>query len=194
MAAGWHARVVERLPPAPEAVAVVARSHPETFALLFALSALPATVVLLHPEPSTWRSEPPFPTVMPVFLTPATAGFAPALEKAGLAAIELPEPGDGPPPAFFSTPGFVVFTSGSTGTPKPGFRSTRGLFHVVRTITETYGLPRGARVAACLPLATSFGLGQNFLLPAYLGGHVGLLERFDHRSLLNLFAQGEYDY
>jgi acyl-coenzyme A synthetase/AMP-(fatty) acid ligase len=31
-------------------------------------------------------------------------------------------------------------------------------------------------------------------LPAYLGGHVGLLERFDHRSLLNLFAQGEYDY
>jgi long-chain acyl-CoA synthetase len=194
MAAGWHARVVERLPPAPEAVAVVARSHPETFALLFALSALPATVVLLHPEPSTWRSEPPFPTVMPVFLTPATAGFAPALEKAGLAAIELPEPGDGPPPAFFSTPGFVIFTSGSTGTPKPGFRSTRGLFHVVRTITETYGLPRGARVAACLPLATSFGLGQNFLLPAYLGGHVGLLERFDHRSLLNLFAQGEYDY
>jgi acyl-CoA synthetase (AMP-forming)/AMP-acid ligase II len=143
MAAGWHARVVERLPPAPAAVAVVARSHPETFALLFALSALPATVVLLHPEPSTWRSEPPFPTVMPVFLTPATAGFAPALEKAGLAAIEL---------------------------------------------------PRGARIAACLPLATSFGLGQNFLLPAYLGGHVGLLERFDHRSLLNLFAQGEYDY
>ena len=143
MAAGWHARVVERLPPAPAAVAGVAGSHPETFALLFALSALPATVVLLHPEPSTWRSEPPFPTVMPIFLTPATAGFAPALEKAGLFAI---------------------------------------------------GLPRGARVSACLPLATSFGLGQNFLLPAYLGGHVGLLERFDHRSLLNLFAQGEYDY
>ena len=38
MAAGWHARVVERLPAAPDAVAVVARSHPETFALLFALT------------------------------------------------------------------------------------------------------------------------------------------------------------
>jgi acyl-CoA synthetase (AMP-forming)/AMP-acid ligase II len=196
MAAAWHARVIERLPTMPDAVVVVARSHPETFALLFALSALPATVVLLHPEPSTWRSEPPFPTVMPVFLTPATAGFAPALEKAGLSAIALPAPGEGtgPPPAFFSTPGFVIFTSGSTGTPKPGFRSTRGLLLVVRTIAETYGLARGARIAACLPLATSFGLSQNFLLPAYLDGHVGLLERFDHRSLLHLFALGEYDY
>ena len=55
-------------------------------------------------------------------------------------------------------------------------------------------LPRGARIAACLPLATSFGLTHNFVLPAYLDGHVGLLERFDHRSLLHLFAQGEYDY
>ena len=53
---------------------------------------------------------------------------------------------------------------------------------------------RGARIAACLPLATSFGLGQNFLLPAFLEGHVGLLERFDHRSVLNLFAQDDYDY
>ena len=196
MATGWHARVVERLPAAPDAVAVVARSHPETFALLFALSALPAPVVLLHPEPSTWRSDPPFPTVMPVFLTPATAGFAPALEKAGLSAIALPAPGGGtgPPPAFFSAPGFVIFTSGSTGTPKPGFRSVRGLLLVVRTITEAYGLPRGARIAACLPLAASFGLSHNFLLSAYLGGHIGLLERFDYRSLLNLFAQGEYDY
>jgi hypothetical protein len=35
MAAGWHARVVERLPIMPGAVAVVARSHPETYALLF---------------------------------------------------------------------------------------------------------------------------------------------------------------
>jgi acyl-CoA synthetase (AMP-forming)/AMP-acid ligase II len=196
MAAGWHARVAERLPAAPEAVAVVARSHPETFALLFALSALPVPVVLLHPEPTTWRSTPPFSAVMPVFLSPATAEFAPALAKAGLSPVVLPEPGERAAAAqtFLSTPGFVIFTSGSTGTPKPGFRSTRGLLLVVRTIAETYGLPHGARIAACLPLATSFGLGQNFLLPAYLGGHVGLLERFDHRSLLNLFAHGEYDY
>ena len=196
MAAGWQAGVVERLPTMPDAVALVARSHPETFALLFALSALPAPVVLLHPEPSTWRSDPPFPTVMPVFLTPATAEFAPTLEEAGLSAIALPEPGraPGPPPTFFSTPGFVIFTSGSTGTPKPGFRSTKGLFLAVQAIAETYGLARGARIAACLPLATSFGLSQNFLLPAYLHGHVGLLERFDHRSLLHLFAQGGYDY
>lgn len=196
MAVGWHARVAERLPPAPEAVAVVARSHPETWALLFALSALPVTVVLLHPEPATWRSAPPFPAVMPVFLSPATADFAPALAQAGLAPIVLPAPGVplATPPHYFATPGFVIFTSGSTGTPKPGFRSTKGLFLVVAAITETYGLRRGARIAGCLPLATSFGLGQNFLLPAYLGGHLGLVERFDHRSLLQLFAQDEYDY
>jgi acyl-CoA synthetase (AMP-forming)/AMP-acid ligase II len=196
MAAGWHARVVERLPARSEAVAVVARSHPETFALLFALSALPLPVVLLHPEPTTWRSAPAFPAVMPVFLSPATAGFESALGQAGLSPLVLSEPPApaAPRPAFLSTPGFVIFTSGSTGTPKPGFRSTKGLFLVVKAIAEAYGLPRGARIAACLPLATSFGLGQNLLLPAYLGGHVGLLERFDHRSLLNLFAQGEYDY
>lgn len=196
MAAALHAQLVERLRIMPSAVAVVARSHPETYALLFALSALPATVVLLHPEPSTWRSDPPFPAVMPVCVTPATTGFVPALAEAGLASIELTEPEEtsGPPPAFFSTPGFVIFTSGSTGTPKPGFRSTPGLMHVVRTIAETYELRRGARIAACLPLATSFGLSQNFLLPALLDGPVGLLERFNHRSLLNLFAQGEYDY
>ena len=196
MAAGWHARVRERLPAAPEAVALVARSHPETFALLFALSALPVTVVLLHPEPATWRSAPPFPAVMPVCLSPATAELAPALAQAGLTPLVLPEPGPpaAPPPAFLSGPGFVIFTSGSTGTPKPGFRSTQGLFRAVQAIAETYGLRRGARVAGCLPLATSFGLSQNFLLPAYLGGHLGLLERFDHRSLLQLFARDAYDY
>ena len=196
MAAGWHAPVLERLPRGTEAVAVVAKSHPETFALLFTLSALPVTVVLLHPEAATWRSAPPFPTVMPVFLSPATAGFAPALAQAGLAPVTLPAPhaGAAAPPAFFTTPGFVIFTSGSTGTPKPGFRSTTGLFLTMRAIIETYGLRPGARIAGCLPLATSFGLGQNFLLPATLDGHLGLIERFDHRSLLQLFAQDAYDY
>ncbi len=196
MAAGWHARVRERLPVAPEAVALVARSHPETFALLFALSALPTTVVLLHPESATWRSAPPFPAVMPVFLTPATAALAPALAQAGLAPVPLPAPGlpATPAPAYLSGPGFVIFTSGSTGTPKPGFRATKGLLLVARTIAETYGLRRGARIAGCLPLATSFGLTQNALLPAYLGGHLDLLERFDHRSLLQLFARDAYDY
>jgi long-chain acyl-CoA synthetase len=188
--------VSERLPAATEAVALVGRSHPETFALLFALSALPVTVVLLHPEPTTWRSAPPFPSVMPVCLSPATAELAPALAQAGLTPLLLPEPGPAAsaPPTFLSGPGFVIFTSGSTGTPKPGFRSTAGLFRAVQAITETYGLRQGAHIAGCLPLATSFGLSQNFLLPAYLGGHLGLLERFDHRSLLQLFARDAYDY
>jgi acyl-CoA synthetase (AMP-forming)/AMP-acid ligase II len=195
-AAGWHGPVLERLPREAAAVAVVAQSHPETFALLFTLSALPVTVVLLHPDPGTWRSAPPFPAIMPVFLTPATAAFGPALARAGLAALPLPPPSAraAATPAFFRTPGFVIFTSGSTGTPKPGFRSTSGLFRVMQAITDTYRLRRGARIAGCLPLATSFGLGQNFLLPAHLGGHLGLIERFDHRSLLQLFAQDAYDY
>ena len=196
-AAAWQAHLAALLDPAPEAVAVVMQSHPETIALLFALSALAMPVVLLHPEPATWRSEPPFPPAMPVFLAPAAAHFVAPLGSAGLSATVLPEvPGTTGlrRPHFLATPGFVVFTSGSTGAPKPVFRSVRGLVQAARTIARTYALPAGVRVAGCLPLATSFGLAQNIFLPAVLGGHVGLLERFDHRSLLNLFAEEPFDY
>lgn len=196
-AAAWHAYIFEALDPDADAVAVVMQSHPDTIALLFALSALSLPVVLLHPEPSTWRSDPPFPRRMPVFLTPASARFESAVAAAGLTASVLPEtprrPGQ-PEARFFSTPGFVIFTSGSTGAPKPTFRSTRGLLQVTRTIARAYALPGAVRVAGCLPLATSFGLAQNIVLPAALRGHLSLLERFDHRSLLKLFADETLDY
>ncbi|HUG37312.1 MAG TPA: class I adenylate-forming enzyme family protein [Candidatus Limnocylindrales bacterium] len=196
MAAAWHGDVAGRLSPAPDAVAVVTPSHPETIALVFALSALAVPVVLLHPEPATWRSAPPFPRNMPVFLTPAAAHFQSALAATGLSATVLPPPSRpaGPRPPFFSAPGFVIFTSGSTGAPKPTFRSTTGLLRLVGTITRTYSLRAGVKVAGCLPLATSFGLTQNMILPAFLRGHLSLLERFDHRSLLNLFAADAFDY
>jgi len=196
-ATAWHAHVTGTLAPDADAVAVVMESHPESVALLFALSALSRPVVLLHPEPSTWRSDPAFPRAMPVFLTPAAARFQSALTAAGLPAAVLPEVARKPwrhQPRFLSTPGFVIFTSGSTGAPKPTFRSTRGLLQAARTITRTYSLPGGVRVAGCLPLATSFGLVQNIVLPASLRGHVNLLERFDHRSLLKLFADESFDF
>jgi long-chain acyl-CoA synthetase len=196
-AAAWHARIAALRDAVPDAVGVVMQNHPESFALLFALSALPVPVVLLHADPTTWRSAPPFPRSMPTFLSPASAHFRAALEAAGLPAVVLPEaaaPARLPRPRFFTTPGFVLFTSGSTGEPKPTFRSVRGLLQTARVIASAYTLPAGVRVAGCLPLATSFGLAQTIVLPAVLGGHVSLLERFDHRSLLNLFARERFDY
>lgn len=197
LAAGWYVRLAHSVTPGTAAVAVVMQSHPECIALLFALSALPVPVVLLHPDPASWRSTPPFPAAMPVLLAPAAAEFERPLSEAGLSATVLPAmagAGRHPRPPFLSTPGFVIFTSGSTGAPKPTFRSTRGLLQAASAIVATYGLPRGARVAGCLALATSFGLTQNIVLPAMLGGRLALLDRFDHRSLLNLFAEAPVDY
>ncbi|HSL48120.1 MAG TPA: class I adenylate-forming enzyme family protein [Candidatus Deferrimicrobiaceae bacterium] len=195
-AADWHARLAKSIDSRVGAIAAVMPSHPESIALLFALSGLSIPVVLLHPDPASWRSAPPFPGLMPVVLTPAAAEFERPLREAGLATTVLPAiSGRGRPwPPFLSTPGFVIFTSGSTGVPKPTFRSTRGLLQAAGAIAATYRLPRGARVAGCLPLATSFGLTQNVVLPAMLGGCLSLLERFDHRSLLNLFAETSFDY
>jgi long-chain acyl-CoA synthetase len=173
------------------------QAHPETIALLFAASALDVPVVLLHPDPPTWRSAPPFPRAMPVVLPPVAAHFRDALVAAGFAASVMPPaaPGMGRDrPRFFATPGFVVFTSGSTGTPKPTFRSTRGLLQATAAIIDTYAVPAGVRVAGCLPLATSFGLTQTIVMPAVLGGHVSMLDRFDHRSMLNLLARESFDY
>ena len=196
-AAAWHSRLAASVGTASDAVAIVMQAHPETIALLFAASAMRVPVVLLHPDRLTWRSAPPFPRAMPVLLAPVAAHFREPLEAAGLSSMVMPAV-EAPPrasrPSFLATPGFVVFTSGSTGVPKPAFRSTRGVLQVVRTIARTFALPAGVRVAGCLPLATSFGLTQNILLPAVLGGDVTMLDRFDYRSLLNLFAAEEFDY
>jgi long-chain acyl-CoA synthetase len=196
-AATWHAHITRSVSSTADAVGIVMQSHPQTIALFFAVSALSLPVVLLHPEPTTWRSDPAFPRAMPVLLPPVAERFRVSLEAAGLSAVVMPA-ASGPeglsPPRFFATPGFVIFTSGSTGVPKPTFRSTRGVIQAARTVARTFGLPRAARVAGCLPLATSFGLTQNIVLPAVVGGHVSLLDRFDHRSLLNLFAEERFDY
>jgi acyl-CoA synthetase (AMP-forming)/AMP-acid ligase II len=197
LAAAWSSQVRGSLTTGADAVAIVMQSHPETIALLFAASALDLPVVLLHPEPATWRSDPPFPNAMPVLIPPVAAGLEGALRDGGLSPMVVhdePEPVAGGWPAFFATPGFVIFTSGSTGNPRPTFRSTEGLLQVARTIVRTYALPIGSHVAGCLPLATSFGLTQNILLPALLRGHVSLLERFQHRSLLALFEEEQLDY
>ena len=47
---------------------------------------------------------------------------------------------------------------------------------------------------ASLPLSTHYGFGQALLLPTLLGSPLGLVERFDHRSMLRLLADGTYAY
>jgi acyl-CoA synthetase (AMP-forming)/AMP-acid ligase II len=47
---------------------------------------------------------------------------------------------------------------------------------------------------ASLPLSTHYGFGQALLLPTLLGAPLGLVERFDHRSMLRLLAESTYAY
>jgi long-chain acyl-CoA synthetase len=88
----------------------------------------------------------------------------------------------------------VTFTSGSTGMPKPVYLSTEAMVRQARATRDVYGLPSAATVAVSLPLSTHFGLGHGLILPALGAGEMGLLERFDPRSLLDLFAGQRYDY
>lgn len=172
-------------------------NHPQSVALFFALSLLDVVTVVLPAEPASWRTEPAIPPGTPLFVPPALGELAPGAAGAGLVPHVLPRVapvarvGDLP---FLTAPGVVLFTSGSTGAPKPVYHELRGLVRQVEVTAALYGLPRGAGVAASLPLATHFGLGHALLLPTVLGGTVGLLARFDHRSLLDLFASGRYHY
>jgi acyl-CoA synthetase (AMP-forming)/AMP-acid ligase II len=171
-------------------------NHPDAVALFFALSSLPLPVVVLPADVRAWPSVPPVPTETPVFLPPQLHGLAGAGQALGLQTFAM---SDARLPAtttravpFMATPGIVVFTSGSTGPPKPVYFLTRNLFLQLVAIAETCRLSRGAAIAGGLPLATPFGLVRNLLMAAFLGSTLGLLERFDHRSALKLFAAAPY--
>ena len=51
-----------------------------------------------------------------------------------------------------------------------------------------------ALLLGTLQLSTHYGFGQALILPAVLGGPLGLLERFDHRSLGALLAARRFAY
>src|SRR5262245_62163457 len=173
-------------------------NQPDAVALFFALSALPWPVVVLPPDPRAWRSAPPLPAATPIFLPPSLASLAKSEEALARPVVALPDlrPSSSPTPlvAFLTTPGFVNFTSGSTGLPKPVSISTRSFLVQTAAIIGACQPSAADAVAGSLPLSTHYGLGQALFLPTVLGSALGLLERFDHRSLLNLFGSARYTY
>jgi acyl-CoA synthetase (AMP-forming)/AMP-acid ligase II len=200
MAAGWIPVADAGFRSEAELAAVVLANHPVAIALFFALSALRRPLIVLAPEPRSWRSEPPIPAGTPLFLAPGQHGLAEAAAGLGLRPQLVPEPdrasravGAGPM-MFLQTPGLVSFSSGSTGPPKPVYNATHSLLRQVTVMAETYGLSDKTSVAGSLPLASHFGLGHSLLLPTWLGAQLGLLPQFNPRALLTLLASGPYDY
>ena len=176
-------------------VALVMASQPDVVALFFALTSLPTVLLLLPADPRAWSSAPPIPRGTPLCLPPSTEGFSAAGAQAGLAVHRLPAAHDGrpgppvPDDAWYRCSGFVCFSSGSTGPPKPVFRSAAGVRTQAQAIVDALRLQRGDGVLGTLPLAAGFhGLVNSLLVPALLGGELALVERFDHRTVLRLFA------
>lgn len=198
LAGGWLDPIEEAIPPSAPVAAMLMSNHPESVALFFALSTLPIPVAIYHADPRAWRSEPALPPGTPIFLAPSLRSRVPAEDPPGVRLVRLPgRPGAAArrrPRPFLACPGFVSFTSGSTGLPKPVYILTRSYVRQTEAVVEAAGLAAGSAVAGSLPLASHYGLGQALLLPALLGAELGLVERFDHRSLLGLFASGTYAY
>jgi acyl-CoA synthetase (AMP-forming)/AMP-acid ligase II len=173
-------------------------NHPETIALFFALSSLPLPVVIFPADSRAWRSSPPLPPGTPVFVAPPLRALATACEAAGFHALTLPDPnpagGTRGSVPYLDGPGFVNFTSGSTGLPKPVYITTQSFLRQTAAIIEASGLVPGDPVVGSLQLSTHYGLGQALILPTVLGSRLGLLPRFDHRSLLRLLAARPYTY
>lgn len=198
ISAGWLDRLSASVPRTARLTAVALSNHPESVALLFALSCLPWPVIVYPPDPRAWRSSPPVSAGTPLFLPPSLTELAPEAAAVGLQAHALPAPRSPSSAArsasFLACPGFVNFTSGSTGLPKPVYISTQSFLVQTAAIIEACKLGSDCAVAGSLQLSTHYGLGQALFLPTVLGSTLGLLERFDPRGLLALFASDAYGY
>jgi acyl-CoA synthetase (AMP-forming)/AMP-acid ligase II len=192
----WRAALDAREPePATAPIAMVMVNQPEAVALFFALSAGRAPVILLPPEPRSWRTDPPVPAGTRLVLPSSLARLVPEAERAGLRVILLPSPDErptGPEVDFMSCPGLVFLTSGSTGLPRPVYRRAETLLAASTALTAAIGFPPRGGVIAALPLDRSYGMNTCLMAATVLGRPLGLLERFDHNALLALFATGEY--
>ncbi len=197
MASAWWAVLRERLGPAPGPVALPMANHPEAVALLFALSGLPAPVIVLPGDLDGWRCAVPFPASAHLLLPPALGHASAAGERLGLRVTRLPDAAPGParPAApFMTAPGFVFFTSGSTGLPRPVYRTTAQVLAGGRAPAGAIALPPRGGVLTSLPLDRTFGMHHGLLLPAALGRPMALLRSFRHHQTLALFASGDYQY
>ena len=198
IAAGWLDFLHASIPRSAGLTAMLMSNDPGSVALFFALSCLPLPIVIFHADARAWRSSPAVPAGTPLFLPPSLRGMTAAGDSLGLSTFVLPDPrpratANGSVP-FLACPGIVNFTSGSTGLPKPVYIATRSFLLQSEAIIKASQLEIGSPVAGSLLLATHYGLGQALFLPTVLGARLGLLERFDHRSLLRLFASEPYAY
>jgi fatty acid CoA ligase FadD36 len=198
VAASWLDFIHASVPPAAGMTALPLANHVDAVALFFALSTLPRPVVILPPDPRAWQSRPPLPPETPVFLPPSLAELAGRGDALGLRTFVVPDPRPGSaarlPAPLLASPGFVNFTSGSTGAPQPVYILTRSFVRQTEAIVEACQLTSAQAVVASLPLSTHYGFGQALLLPTLLGAPLGLVERFDHRSMLRLLAESTYAY
>ena len=199
IALAWREALGEQFRVSSDLIAMVMANHPEAVALFFALSSLPVPLILLPPDPRAWRSSPPVPPGTPLCLLPSFRTLAHAGEQLGLTVTVLPEPDvltglKGEPPPFLTLPGFVLFTSGSTGLPKPVYRSTARVLAGISALVGAFHVPPGGGVVGALPLAYGHGLCHCLVAATVLQSPLRLLERFDHRAVLSLFASGQYQY
>lgn len=198
MALGWLDFLRDKIPPSCKAAGIALANHPQAVALFFALSSFSVPLIILSPDPRSWRSSPPIPPATPLFLPPSLRHLAHEGEAMGLPTHPVPDPrissaGHQSPP-FLTAPGVVTFTSGSTGPPKPVYTLTRSFLLQTASVVEAYRLSAGSGVVGALPLSSHFGLAHALFLPLVLGARLGLVERFDHRAVLALFTSGEYLY
>jgi acyl-CoA synthetase (AMP-forming)/AMP-acid ligase II len=198
LAAAWSDAVRAELGAATAPVAMVMANRPEAVALFFALSCLPAPLILLPADDREWRSAPAIPAGTRLVLPPDLRALAAAAEGAGLAPTLLPEArpsrGAADPARFLRLPGVVLFTSGSTQLPRPVYRRTAQVLAVARALMATVGPAPGAGIVSALPLARGFGFNHGLVGASVLGSPLALLERFDPHALLQLFATGEHGY
>lgn len=192
-AAGWAKALGSALEASPAPVAMALDNRPRSIALFFALSAFAVPMVLFPPDLGGWQSTPPVPAGTRLVLPPERLGAAAGARAAGLEVVPLPVPARGAPDSpFLRAPGVVMFTSGSTGLPKPVYRPLAHIAHAASTLARAIEFPPGQGVIAALPQARGHGVSTGLMVAAVLGVPLALVERFDHRALLRLFASGRY--
>jgi len=197
-AAAWRAHISSTLTPAPQLVAIPLANRPDSVALFLALSAGPAAATILSEDPRTWKTSPPIPPGTPLFLTPEQRGLAEPGADGGLRPVVMPETADTPRqcdlPPFFSLPALVFLSSGTTGLPKPAYKAAAKMLRSARTTAGMQGVPHGAGIIGALPLHASYGFLSGLALAMIVEGRLALLEHFDHRAVLSLFASGKFHF